>query len=110
MNLTFARSGDAIDAYDFLEITARLDAPTIANPFTDACLRGEFAREGEAPIPVGGFCDASDGSLYRIRFVPRQPGRYHYSVTFQDGTAEQADQGAFTARAAGRRGPVRVDP
>src|SRR6266581_3831011 len=109
MNLTFARSGDLIDAYDFLEITARLDAPTIANPFTDACLRGEFAREGEAPVAVDGFCDAPDGSLYRIRFMPRQPGRYRYSVTFWHGTAEQTDQGTFTARAAGRRGLVRAD-
>jgi hypothetical protein len=49
MDLTFSCWAETIDAYDFVEITARIAAHSAANPFTDGCLRGEFTLEGAAP-------------------------------------------------------------
>ncbi len=50
-----------------------------ANPFTEVSVRGEFGPEGGETIFVDGFCDASDGSVHRVRFMPSRPGRHAYA-------------------------------
>ena len=109
--ISFAQSADAVDAYDLVEITVTVASPDAPNPFTGAALAGWFERaDGSRRWPVEGFCDAEDGSVYRIRFMPPSPGEYRYSVVYKQGSFEKASTGSFRARDGHRRGPIRVDP
>ena len=71
-----------------------------ANPFQDASLTGMLeTADGSQHWNVDGFCDADDGSVFRIRFMAPFAGDYKYSVTYR--------QGGFTNHRAahfGRRG------
>ena len=87
--VSFAPSAAGIDAYDFIEVTVSITAPDVSNPFTGATLTGSFGKAGAASIPVDGFSDSSDGSLFRIRFMPSSPGEYAYSVTYRQGGFEK---------------------
>jgi hypothetical protein len=110
-NVSFAPPPAVVDAYDFVEITATVDAPDAHNPFVDARLSGEFgAAGGTQHWQVQGFCDEMDGHVFRIRFMPAAPGDYTYSVTYRQGSFTQIAAGSFHARDAHRRGPIRVDP
>jgi hypothetical protein len=108
--IAFAQSTGDLEAYDFVEITAEVAPPRAANPFTDATLRGTFeVAGGGRRWDVEGFCDAEDGSVYRIRFMPPAPGDYVYSVEYRQGWSRTASTGTFHVRNGGRRGPIRVD-
>jgi hypothetical protein len=77
----------------------------------DASLEGHFEKAGSVErVAVEGFCDSTDGSLFRIRFMPSQPGNYSYEVTFHQGDFSKSYSGTFKAVDAHRRGIVRVDP
>ena len=78
-------------------------------PFTDVRVEGQFARPGTEAVRVDGFCDSADGSLFRIRFLPTQPGNYRYSVTYRQGAYETSHAGQFQARDNQQRGLIRVD-
>jgi len=108
--VTFGQSTERVDTFDYVEVTADLAAGTGGNPFLDTALTGQFGRQDEPPVAVDGFCDAQDGSAFRVRFMPRHAGAYTYSVTLRSGATETRHQGSFEARDAGRKGPVRVDP
>lgn len=100
-----------VEAYAFAEVTVRVAAPDVANPFTDVTVSGSFGKTGGTErVAVEGFCDSQDGSLFRIRFVPSSPGDYTYSVTYRQGALEKAATGTFHATDGKRRGPIRVDP
>jgi hypothetical protein len=107
--ISFRPSADTVEVYDFLEVTAQLRQPAKINPFTEALLSGKFQREGGESVSVDGFCDAADGSLFRVRFMPSRPGRYSYTITYRQPGQEHTYNGAFTAPEGKRRGPVRVD-
>ena len=110
-NVAFSQSAEAVDAYDFVEVTAALASPDAENPFTDAALTGWLeTADGSRRWTVEGFCDAEDGSVYRIRFMPPKPGDYHYSVVYRQGNFEKTFEGTFHANDGRRRGPIRVDP
>jgi hypothetical protein len=106
----FTPSADGVAAYDFLEVTLRVTGSQAHNPFTEATVEGTFAREGGAPLAVDGFCDAADGSLFRIRFLPTQPGPYDYTVRYREGGFETSYRGRFVAKDERRKGIVRLDP
>jgi hypothetical protein len=108
--VTFRQSATTVDVYDFVEVTMDVARPTAANPFTDVVVAGEFRCEEDEPERVDGFCDSEDGSEFRIRFMPTRPGPYQFSVTCLQGESEKKYTGSFTARDAGRRGLVGVDP
>jgi len=108
--ITFTSSADTVDCYDFLEIIIRASGSQAQNPFTDVTVEGTFNLQGGPPLRVDGFCDAADGSLFRIRFMPSTPGTYDYTVKYREGTFETIHQGQFAARDAKKRGIVRVDP
>jgi hypothetical protein len=109
-NVSFARPAETVEAYDFIEITANVSGADARNPFTDATLTGWFeAAGGNERWTVEGFCDAEDGTIYRIRFMPRLPGYYRYSVVYREGSFQKTDAGTFHARDGHRRGPIRVD-
>ena len=115
VEISFTQSHTALEAYDFVEVSAHVAAGAFTNPFTEVELHGVFGPESKAVagaprlIPVDGFCDAADGSVFRIRFMPTTPGRHTYTVTLRHGRQTWQHSGTFEAQAAGRRGLVRVD-
>jgi hypothetical protein len=109
-DIRFSQSVESVDAYDFIEITADVSKPDAANPFTQATLRGSFSKRGEtAKFTVDGFCDSSDGTVFRIRLTPPAPGDYSYSLEYRQGSFTKTHAGMFHATDGHRRGPIRVD-
>ncbi len=108
-DVEFIPSAQEVEAYDFLEVAIRVKVPAAKNPFTEADVRGTFRRPGGEPVTVDGFSDSPAGRLYKIRFMPSQPGDYAYTVTFREGDRERAHSGSFRARDGKRRGMVRAD-
>ncbi len=109
--VSFSQPLETVEAYDYVEVIARVDKADVRNPFLDATLTGSFSRaEGTDRKTVDGFCDSTDGSVFRIRFMPASPGDYTYAATYRQGAAEATQTGAFKASASRRKGPVRVDP
>src|SRR5260221_439311 len=109
--VSFSQLIESVEAYDFVEVVARVDKPDARNPFLDASLSGFFAKaDGSDRRSVDGFCDSADGSAFRIRFMPSAPGDYIYSATYRQGASVTMHTGAFKATAGHRRGPIRVDP
>ena len=109
-SVSFSQSSPELEVYDFLEITARISAPLPRNPFTDASIHGTFQTvAGDKRLQVEGFCDAEDGSLYRVRFMPAAPGDYTYNVGYRQGWVSKQTTGTFHVKTGRRRGPVRID-
>jgi len=106
----FTPSASTVDVYDFVEVAITLENPSVANPFTEVLIEGEFGPPGHPPVKVDGFCDSPDGTVFRIRFMPTRPGPHHYTVVYRQGDFQVSHTGTFTAHDAGRRGLVRVDP
>jgi hypothetical protein len=107
--VNFTQSAATVDAYDFVEVTMQIKQPTAQNPFTDVGVTGQFNAIGAKPLAVDGFCDAADGSIFRIRFMPTTLGKHVYSVTYRHGDLTRTHSGTFQARDGKRRGIVRVD-
>ena len=105
----FSQSAETVDAYDFIEVTIRIQEPDVTNPFTDVAITGTLQREGGVPVAVDGFCDSMDGSLFRVRFMPTETGRYEYTIRYVQGPSETLHQGSFKVVESTRRGPLRVD-
>src|SRR5690348_9152832 len=74
--VSFRPAVEEIEVYDFVEITARVVKPGQINSFTQLTVRGKFQGEGDEPVSVDGFCDAADGTLFKIRYMPSRPGHY----------------------------------
>ena len=109
--VTFAQSATSVAAYDFVEVSLRVSERAAGNPFTETVVTGWFGMAGTSePVKVDGFCDSSNGTLYKIRFMPSKPGDYAYTVKYADKDLEKSYDGTFRATAGGRRGPIRVDP
>jgi hypothetical protein len=110
-DVSFSQSAVIVEAYDFVEVTAKIAAPDVGNPFTEATLQGSFSKAGATDHKVvDGFCDSPDGSVFRIRFMPSSPGDYTYSITYRQGGFEKTHKGTFRAIDGHRRGLLRVDP
>ncbi len=109
ITVTFSPSSKTVETYDFVEIAMHVKPTAKINPFTDVAVRGEFRRAGAPAVNVDGFCDAADGSLFKVRFTPSRPGEYHYAITYQQPGLRKEHTGTFTAKAGKLRGPVRVD-
>ena len=108
--VTFSSPEPQVDRYDIEEITATVQAPDAANPFVDATLTGVFETvDGAHRRQVEGFCDSSDGSTFRIRFMAPEAAEYKYSVTYKQGSFEKTASGTFRAVEAHKRGILRVD-
>src|SRR5215469_11273745 len=107
----FSKPQSPVDAFDFAEITATVDQPDIANPFTDTYLSGTFkTSDGSRTWNIDGFCDSNDGTTFRIRFMPPEPGDYTYTVNYKQAQYQKSSTGEFRASDAHRRGPIAVDP
>jgi hypothetical protein len=109
--VTFSQSSPSVEAYDFVEVTVHADSPGVQNPFTEAALTGSFGKAGSSErLRVDGFCDSSDGTTFRIRFMPASAGEYTYSVVYNAHGTQKSYDGKFQAVDGHRRGPIRVDP
>jgi hypothetical protein len=107
--VSFVQSSDSADCYRFIEVAVNVDQPDAANPFTDVAVEGRFTPPGGQPLTVEGFCDSADGKVFRIRFMPSQPGNYAYSVMYRQGTYEIRHEGKFSAQKSRYPGLLRVD-
>lgn len=105
----FTPSARSVNTYDPFEVRVDVPSPKFANCFTDAAVRGEFQMEGGAAVPVEGFCDAQDGRVFRIRFLPPKAGLYSYSLRFTAADVEATATGKFKVKDKGAPGIVRVD-
>src|SRR4051812_46521139 len=78
--MLLSQSAATVECYDFIDITLRIPAPAIGNPFTDASVSGAFGLDDRERVTVDGFSDSADGSLFRVRFMPSVAGTYTYSI------------------------------
>ena len=108
--VSFSVPSDQVEAYDYVEIAANVDAPDAQNPFEDASVRGTFESSAGRRWNVDGFCDSVDGRKYLLRFMPSQSGTYKYSVTYQQGQYQNVSTGTLSVMNGQRRGPIRIDP
>lgn len=112
--IEFVGAPAQVEVYDFVELVIRVKDPDVANPFTDVRVKGTFEAEGDDPIRVDGFCDSPDGSVFRVRFMPRRAAQYRFEVTYQQDEPQNASRafakGSFRAVASERKGLLRVDP
>jgi hypothetical protein len=109
--VSFSQPARDVETYDFVEITATVTSPDAQNPFTAATLNGWFEKAGGGERKnVEGFCDSSDGSIFRIGFSPSSAGSYAYSISYRQGDFEKSYAGTFRAVDGHRKGPIRVDP
>lgn len=110
-DVAFSQSSAFVEAYDYVEVSAAVVAPNVANPFTDASLTGWFENsDGSRHWKVEGFSDSGDGTVYRIRFMPPAPGDYRFSVSYGEKGLQRDFAGHFHAADGHRRGILRVDP
>src|ERR1035437_4984428 len=96
--ITFSQSSPSVEVYDFVEIAIHADSPGVQSPFTEATVTGTFRKAGSSErLQVDGFCDSSDGTLFRIRFMPSSAGDYTYSVAYSAHGAQKRYDGKFQA-------------
>jgi hypothetical protein len=105
-----AVTAESVACYDFVEVTLTITGSTVAQPLTDAAVTGKFGPSGGAALAVEGFCDAADGSVFRIRFMPTQPGTHEYAVEYRASGFARTLSGRFEATDGKRRGLLRADP
>jgi hypothetical protein len=110
-NVTFSQSATQIDRYDYVEVTAAIESPDAGNPFIDSSLKGTLTSDdGSRHWTVEGFCDSTDGAVFRIRFMAPAAGEYKYAVNYEQGNYQKTFNGTFRAVEAHRRGILGVDP
>jgi hypothetical protein len=110
LKISTVQSSKSVECYDFVEVVLHLEAPPAGQPFIDGACVGELQGPTGAPLRVYGFCDSEDGSVFRIRFMPTEPGKHEFVVSLKWGGEQTDSKGSFEARRGGRKGPVRVDP
>ncbi len=98
------------ERYSVFELQLRVGNPVAKNPFTDVAVTGEFTPGGSGSVTVKGFCDSTDGLLFRVRFCPQKLGEYTFLLTYSDRDGNEEFRGSFTSNESGRRGFIRVDP
>ena len=111
--MSFSQSSDSVEVDDFVEASINIVKPNTNNPFTEVFVTGRFklAQANQTDeLAVDGFCDSADGSTYRVRFMPLEPGEYDYSITYWQDNQQREFRGKFKAIRANRRGMVQVDP
>lgn len=108
--MSFSQSVALVEMFDFVEIEVWIPKPTASNPFTEVLINGSFGLAGRSErLVVDGFCDSPDGSVFRIRFTPMDPGEYVYTVTYWQDNLQKVHSGKFKAIAGKRRGFLQVD-
>lgn len=83
---------------------------TLQNPFSDVVISGLFIGPNNDTTVVAGFCDRQDGSVYRIRFMPRSTGVYQYTIAVVQGNRHREQKGRLEVGPGNAKGPLRNDP
>jgi hypothetical protein len=112
-DMAFSQSSESVEVYDFVEVVINVSRANVKNPFTEVFVTGRFGLGQTNQVnglAVDGFCDSADGSVFRIRFMPTEPGHYVYAVTFWQHNLQRVHTGTFKAVNAKRRGMLLVDP
>jgi hypothetical protein len=114
-----ARGGDAafgpfppaVEVFDAAEYTVTVPKPAGGNPFADTRFEAGVLAPGGERFTVAGFCDAADGTVYRVRVMPGRPGLHTVSLRLATGDAVRGLATIpLAAKASARPGPLRVDP
>ena len=110
-DIEITQSAESVESYDFVEVTFRGNKIVGTNPFTDVFVSGYFGdiTSGDR-LSATGFCDAPDGSVFRIRFMPSKKGDYAYTVNYWRDNLVKTYHGTFRATDVGRKGILAQDP
>jgi hypothetical protein len=108
--LTLEQVRAEVETNAMVDVALQVENSAVKNPFTEASVTGSFQLEGTECVPVTGFCDSPDGKKHRIRFLPRVPGNYDYTLIYQEAGYTQTFKGRFVAKPSSRKGMLRVDP
>lgn len=100
---------EIVECFDFAELTFSSKNLKVQNPFTDVLVVAEFTSENGEKNRVEGFCDEASGKIFKVRYMPRNPGVYNYSVEIKIKNKTEKYTGSFTAVKSDRNGPIRVD-
>ncbi len=100
----------SVSCFDPAELTVTVVSPAFKNPFTDAELKGVFSAEDGTRVFVPGFCDAADGSVFRLRFAPAKRGTWRYELKLEGGGMDSRFTGDLLVEPSDRPGPVIIDP
>ncbi len=101
----------AVEVYDAAEYSVTVSKPAAGNPFADTRFEAGVVTPDGRRYTVAGFCDAADGTTYRVRVMPTKPGAHTVSLTLRAGDAVRGRATVpLAATASARKGPVRVDP
>ena len=101
----------SVPRFDLAEFVLKLERVPRGKPFTDIALDGEFIVSDAPPVKVGGFCDAQDGRVFRLRFCPDRAGAvYRYRLELRGGGLNRSFTGELRCEPSNRPGPVVVDP
>jgi hypothetical protein len=102
MNITFHPQSLSVACFDYFEVLIRTHNP-IADPFRSVKVTGEFDEKH-----IDGFCDAQDGSVYRVRFLATNPGEHRFTVFFAHGETKKSFSGSFVAGKSDSKGILRA--
>jgi hypothetical protein len=107
-DIAFSQSAQSVEVYDFVEVTLDVSKPDAGNPFTEVAVQGSFEKtSGADKLSATGFCDARDGSVFRIRFMPATG--HAYSLTYRQGDFERGSTRVIHGCHRPPRAPIRVD-
>jgi hypothetical protein len=99
-----------VEMYGFQEITwQQKPISSKLNPFKDVQLLASFKAENGQVIKVEGFCDSQDGSIYKVRFMPTQVGKYQFELNLNQNNQTQKTKGSFEVIPSQRKGVLRLD-
>jgi hypothetical protein len=106
---TFSIKSSSIGKFDFQEITIKTQLKSTINPFMDVIAKAKFIN-GVDTIVVDGFCDAQDGSIFKIRYMMQQIGMYEYEASIEINKKTINSSGKFEVISSNNQGPIQVDP
>ncbi|MBN1996467.1 VCBS repeat-containing protein [candidate division KSB1 bacterium] len=96
--------------FDVVEICLTVIGPVVSNPFTQVNVTGAITDPQDNTTSVNGFCDAANGTLFKIRFTPSVIGQHSYQITYQDPDGTETFSGSFNVIYSGRHGFIIADP
>ena len=106
-NITFP---EIISKYEIHETTVRIKPDLNVNPFKETLLKGEYIGPDGISTKVNGFCDSSDGSIFKIRFTPQKEGTYVFDLVLTYAGKHIEASGKFDVVIGEHNGFILKDP
>ncbi len=93
------KPASTVACFDVAEFVLHVEKPAFQNPFTEVECWADFSAPDGQRWRVPGFCDAQDGSVFRIRFCPDRAGvRYKYAITLRGPGIDQHFNGTLPSK------------